>query len=212
MLQTDLPLLTDDEVVALAVDREMLWPAGTPTVDPESREQVAGAAFRGDRSLLARALLRSGNSSSPAELIGDHVRDAPGSIVAYIGDGRFARVSWGIASAHYPVPSGWLLETVSAAGLHRFSVEPLPDHCRYLEALLSGARDSGPDGGDGDEQVCILALGGLRTLRLAIARRGVVALADGSGEQAGEFGPFASTTPAEAISALVACVTATRLS
>jgi hypothetical protein len=202
-----LPLLTDDEVIALAVAREMVWPGGTPTVDTESRAQLIGAAFRGDRSLLARGLLHGDDGGSPAESIGDWVNDAPGRIVVYIGDDRLARSSWGIASAHYPSAEGWLLETVSAVGLHRFSVEALSDHRTYLDALLKGAEQAGPEGVDDGQRLCLLATTP-RGVLLATGRRGEVAVATRPPVSSDVSESFETVSPSDAIDRLIAAMTA----
>ncbi|HEY8718716.1 hypothetical protein [Pengzhenrongella sp.] len=48
--------LTDDEVVAASLLLSAIWPIGIRTVDVTDAEGVGRAAFRGERSLLARDL------------------------------------------------------------------------------------------------------------------------------------------------------------
>jgi hypothetical protein len=48
--------LTDDEVVAASILLSAIWPIGIRTVDVTDAEGVGRAAFRGERSLLARDL------------------------------------------------------------------------------------------------------------------------------------------------------------
>lgn len=134
--------LTDDEVAALAVDRQGAWPSGLPTVDISSAENLGAAVFRGQRSLLVRGLLDEGVPVASLQDVADIAVDAPDYLLVYLSDQELERASWGIASTHYR--GSWLLETVTPVGVHRLETRPRDEHQAYVRALVAAALVEGP--------------------------------------------------------------------
>lgn len=71
--------LTDDEVVAASILLSAVWPIGVRTVDVTDAEGVGRAAFRGERSLLARGLATVAEGRVQIE---DDVATAFGAVVS----------------------------------------------------------------------------------------------------------------------------------
>lgn len=107
------PNLTDDEIVALVVDRGLVWAGLLPTVDSLDESALAGAALRGQRSLFVRQLI-------PDEIDDLVVKCAQGVVVvaAYHQDAA-GDILLG-SSALYVFQSGHdlLLDVVSPLGVH----------------------------------------------------------------------------------------------
>jgi hypothetical protein len=211
---TDSLVLTDDEVVALAVARSSPWPSDLPTVDVTDPGQLEAAAFRGNRSLLVRGLLDDdGAASGDAAEVAASVLGTDRRLVVFLSDLEFRRAGWGLASSHHPSSTnGWLFEGVNALGLHAFAARPLSDHREYLEALLEGAVQAGPRSSEGEptsrggEWLCMIARAGADRAVLARARRdelgiGIVPIADG---QMGELGRLEVSEPKAAVEQLTA--------
>lgn len=174
-------MLTDDEVVAIAVDRGSFWPGALPTVSTQDGGALAEASFRGHRSLVVRGVLEgNGRLCATADHLASDIPGCRAFATVFLADDRLQRANWGLASSHYPAEDGWVLETVTPMGIHDLSIQKLDDHRRYMEALLEGARRAGPE----DQQeagevptaassICILGIGAGRTI-VATARRGSV--------------------------------------
>lgn len=112
-------LLTDDELVALAVDAGQRWPAPLPTVAGDDVAQLSAAAARGVRSLLVRGGLEG--SEPDARLA--TIASAAGSdrvVAGYVADAAGAPIGGGVVHAAIGTPSGWLLDEIQPSGLHRF--------------------------------------------------------------------------------------------
>ena len=187
-------LLTDDEVVAVAVDLKTHWPGALPTVASDDRTSLAATSSRGHRSLLVRDLLVDGSvggSRGPGPATA--VAGATAHVTVFLADDTFERASWGIASTHYPTAGGWVLGTISPTGVHHLSPQPEEDQRRYMAAILDGAPRFGPTASSGDDtagaetgqsrsrpaqptSVCVLAVGPEGPL-MATARRGEVGVA-----------------------------------
>lgn len=128
-------LLTDDEVVALAVEATGSWPTSLPTVDVESEQALLAAAMRGRRSMALRGLV--GSEAPDSELLDAVRRDAvdAGLVLSlYIADAAGSRLSRGVNLNAYRGPDAWLVENVSDVGIHQF--ELLDDQA--LGALYGG--------------------------------------------------------------------------
>ena len=194
-------LLTDDEVVAVALDRGTFWPGGLPTVAADDPADLAAASNRGHRSLLVRGLLGDTGRITPGGslAVATEVAGAAAHVSVFLADDDYRRASWGMASSHFPTATGWVLETITPTGVHHLTVHDADEHRRYLEAVLDSASRLGPapapagearDGADapggfpGEDgavrrtatSVCILAVAPAGAL-LARARRGEVGLA-----------------------------------
>jgi hypothetical protein len=137
-------LLTDDEVIALAADRGVLWPAGLPSVDVDVPEAVSAATFRGNRALVARGL-RTDDGSSSAETVALAVLTATHRTTVELVDDDGSIASYGISSAHHRTPDGrWCFEVVTPLGIHQLAIVPVEDHAAYLRALIEAAVSAGP--------------------------------------------------------------------
>lgn len=123
-------LLTDDEIVALAVDAGRSWPAPLPTVSVEDPAELGASAERGIRSLLARGAV-VGQQLDPRL---QAVTAAAGSsivIVCYLADGMGRPLPDTVTHAAIGIGGSWLLDEVFPMGLHRFG--------RFEDAAAVGA-------------------------------------------------------------------------
>ena len=202
---TEILLLTDEEVVALAAAREAAWPGGIPTVEGTERA-VREAAFRGGRSLYVRGLstddggLTQGLSDLVEIVIGGRSR-----IVGYLGDAEYRRNGWGMASTHYVAPTDrdWIFETVSPVGVHQLAQQPIETHRSHLETVLQAAFGLGPEQGAGPgepaEWLCLLAEGPELGVLVA-ARRGEVRVVE---LEPGDEVSVTRDDPAESVGAAI---------
>lgn len=148
--------LTDDELVAIAVDLSGPWFGGLPTVDVDSEESLAAAALRGHRSLLVRELLNAdGELEGDLPALAGRQVGSRDFITVYIGDAEHARASWGIASTHYRA-SEWILETVTVLGVHSLTVQPTESHRSYFKSLVATALSAGREGLDSEDNFLCL--------------------------------------------------------
>lgn len=148
--------LTDDELVAIAVDLSGPWLGGLPTVDLGSEESLAASALRGHRSLLVRELLNAdGELEGDLPALAGQQVGSRDFIAVYIGDAEHARASWGIASTHYRAVE-WILETVTVLGVHGLSIQPRENHRSYFENLVATALSTGPEGLDSEDNFLCL--------------------------------------------------------
>jgi hypothetical protein len=176
-------LLTDDELVALAVEQSKAWPTGLPTVDVEAVDALYAAALRGRRSLAVRGFFEVDVSGS--ELLDTIRRDAVGAegfICLYVADGDGARASGAVNINAYRSGADWLVETVSDIGVHQFA----PLNTRELTTLCHGLARAAYDrglAGEAAEALWIAAVGPARRELMSV-RKGAVdrhtILADGS--------------------------------
>jgi hypothetical protein len=204
--------LTDDEVAALAVEFVGPWPTGMPTVLETDPGAVTAASFRGRRSLVVRGLVDDAGEIDSALLSLCSIIPAGGaSILVYLADAAFDLAGWGVLSGHYPSEESWVLETLSPTGIHHVSRVPAIDHCVYLEALLLGAEQAGPEtAGSGGREVkspallCALARGPGGAV-LAAARHGEIVIGGVSlgNERVVPDRALSLTTAHDAVSALV---------
>jgi len=116
-------LLTDDEIVALCAVVGRPWPVGLITVGATTEEMVA-AGRRGMRSLLVRQLASEaadGSGVRPHEILTRDVMgflDATRRVGVYIAPASDHSVLAGAAVTAAQTSGGWLLDTVTAAGVH----------------------------------------------------------------------------------------------
>jgi len=116
-------LLTDDEIVALCAVDGRPWPLGLITVGATTAEMVA-AGMRGMRSLLVRQLATEaadGSGVRPHESLARDVvgfLDATRRVGAYVAPASDHSVLAGAAVTAAQTSDGWLLDTVTAAGVH----------------------------------------------------------------------------------------------
>jgi hypothetical protein len=184
-------VLTDDEVVAFAIDHGTFWPGDLPTIDSKDSDALAAAAFRGHRSLLVRGLLGEDGMVQPR--VTDLCSPVLGSnsyVVTFLASTSLTRAGWGVASAHFPSSDGWIFETLNPVGVHRLFRKPITYHRAFLRALLLGVLESGPTVGFETQSsteattLCLLGVGSesvvLATAMRHVIRVGPVELVDGA--------------------------------
>src|SRR3954463_15314949 len=102
-------LLTDDELVALAVEQSKAWPTGLPTVDVQTADGLYAAALRGRRSLAVRGFF---DAEAPGSALLDIVRrdavGAEGSVSLYVADRDGARMQGAVNVNAYRSAEAWL--------------------------------------------------------------------------------------------------------
>lgn len=117
-------LLTDDEVVAAAIQREKSWPHPLPTVELTS-DSLLSAGARGARSLLVREMARTNDSSlvldEALSSLVDQVGDSTVRAIAYVVDISKPSELAG-SSTYLYLPSDdtteGVLDLVSSSGVH----------------------------------------------------------------------------------------------
>lgn len=169
-------MLTDDELAAIAIDRDTYWPADLPTVDTDDPADLLSAMIRGRRSLLVRGLIDDeGTADGSVEMLGDHLAGATHTITVYLGGPDLLRVSPVLASVHYPMAGYWVAETITPGGVHAFTNNPRDIHIAYLQRIMQEAVSTGlpPEGVTGDEPwfVCVAVSDGQQTT-IHAARKG----------------------------------------
>lgn len=169
-------VFTDDEIAAIAIDRDTYWPADLPTVDTDDPADLLAAMIRGQRSLLVRGLIDAEGTSDPSvQLLGDQLAGATQSITVYIGGPDLLRVSPVLASVHYPMPGDWVAETITPGGVHAFTATSRDIHIAYFERVIQEAVSTGlpAEGVTGDDPwfVCIAVSDG-RQATIHAARKG----------------------------------------
>ena len=115
-------VLTDDEIVAVALERRIAWPVPFPTVATDV-DHLAAAAARGRRSLLVRGLATPSDSrvelSQP--VIDTLDRAVSGRIVlAWVASLDEPTVFAGSSTLLSRRPDGDQLDLTSASGIHDF--------------------------------------------------------------------------------------------
>lgn len=167
-------LLTDDELVALAVEQSRAWPTGLPTVAVELPDSLFAAALRGRRMLAVRDMF---NPAAPGkellELVRRDVVGATGLVCLYIADQVGNRMQDAVNINAFQSGTDWLVETVSDAGVHQFArLAP-----QELESLYLGLAQAAFERGLADEQADALWVAAISEdrRRSISVRRGVVA-------------------------------------
>jgi hypothetical protein len=140
--------LTDDELVALAVDRGRPWPTPLPTVNLEDAKEIQRSALRGLRSLGVRGGLRDGELIPPLDEVAAATASQPG-LLLYRGDeAGDPRPGSGLGIAVVALPgSSWLLDEVSASGVHLLRL--VDDTNEVIEFLVGALERNASVQGDG---------------------------------------------------------------
>lgn len=124
---SEIPMLTDDEVVALSVRLAAPWRTVLPTVDLTSEERVLASIMRGSRSLYVRGLLDPETDELDERLL-THLR-AIGErrvVLAAYAAGSDGEPLDGAASQYFFGRTGdaqWQCDAVSAGGVHTFGAD-----------------------------------------------------------------------------------------
>ncbi|UXA19101.1 hypothetical protein [Mycobacterium sp. SMC-4] len=159
-------LLTDDEIVAICAADGRPWPLSLATVGTTT-EELTRAGVRGMRSLMVRRLTGS-NADAPGvrpnALIARDVAaflDAPYRVGAYIAPRSDHSVLAGAAVTAAKSDDGWVLDTVTAAGVHALRAAT-PEEAEDAILALAQSAYSGElfaDIDDVDQWACVVRFG-----------------------------------------------------
>lgn len=159
-------LLTDDEIVALCAAAGQPWPIGLPTVEPTS-EELTRAGVRGMRSLLVRRLTGSDAEQPgfrPNQMIAEDVEAflrATERIGIYVAPADNHDAIGGASISTGRTPDGWIIDTVTAAGVHALRAGTASEAAETVltlaEAAYSGEAFAGDD--PPDQWVCVIRFG-----------------------------------------------------
>lgn len=142
--------LTDDEAVALAVTLSEPWRAPLPTVDLSSKDDLAGALFRGRRSLAVRDLTDA--EGTPAGLADTLLKRMGTGLRAMFlladGDGNWLPDGVTLYLYGLTVDDIELSHVVAAAGVHYFRIAPPPGQWEALTGLAGTVFTDGFGGDD----------------------------------------------------------------
>jgi hypothetical protein len=173
----DLLTLTDDEAIALATLFPGQWRAPLPTVDVTNREKLAGAVYRGRRSLVVRDL--AGPDATPTGAAAEVAKRIATGLRAFIlfADEADSWVPDGITMYLYgpALDAIEVSQTVGAAGVHYFRLAPPAGQWRALVMLAEGVYADGFTGpsaqGEKTRPAAVLLYvvrpDGLRSVRVA---------------------------------------------
>jgi hypothetical protein len=154
-------LLTDDELVALCIIDGRPWPLGLTTVGTAS-EALTQAGLRGVRSLVVRRLLTDSNGT-----VGRPDPTVAQEVSAFIGAEK--RVGAHIATAADPsvlagasvnaalTPDGWLLDTVTADGIHALRRVSAEAAATTVIDFVEAVQNSHPTEADGRVASVVIA-------------------------------------------------------
>ena len=181
MTTTEAPnavLLTDDEIVALALRSGVAWRAPLPTVG-QSEEELTRAAARGWRALLVRELVV--DRDHPAPELQDVLAAQEAKIIArtFVADANGVPLDGTSWSTYYRLTDGHvLIEVISSEGVHSFTTGTV-DECSSLitAAVDTVQREGVPDRSEtGAAGFCVVAPG--RPARVLTVGEGVLRLTD----------------------------------
>lgn len=158
----DLPMLTDDELVAIATRLPTAWRTPLPTVDLADHDAAMAALLRGARSLYVRGLLDVDTDTLEPTLAA-HLTDlgsrplAVGVFAADV-DGEPLRgrpVQYFFA---HPAETHWMCDSVSAGGVHTFSVDDATNvHQDALRAVRAVTAAGVQDGTPGTTRLAVVS-------------------------------------------------------
>jgi hypothetical protein len=152
-------LLSDDEVVALAVTEATGWPVPLTTV-PTTPSELGAAVLRGRRSLAIRELVGSDGSTS-AE-VSEPVKSAVSAPVrwyAYTAARDSLSVPSGSSTYAFLQGESATIDTVSAAGVHRFATGTAEEASDLIVALAKNVFDHGFRGAEGEGSLVVGSTG-----------------------------------------------------
>lgn len=174
-------LLTDDEVVALCVLDGRPWPLGLITVDATAAD-LARAGARGLRSLFVRQLLVGADGVTRAEstlaAVLSAFLDAKDRVGAYVAPAVDHSVLGGMSVGAARTDTGWLLDTVTADGVHAFRYATADAAASTVRALAQKAY-TGELFGAQTGWVCVLRFGVDGQNSVAVARQVATGVVDG---------------------------------
>ena len=116
------PMVTDDEVVAISVRLEAPWRTILPTVTLEPAERALVAMMRGSRSLYVRGLLDAESDELDPGLLAHFqaLGERPVRIAVYAADTEGEALDGSAAQYFFAHPGDehWLCDAISAGGVH----------------------------------------------------------------------------------------------
>lgn len=153
-------LLTDDEVVALALRSGTIWRAPLPTVG-DSEEELTRAAARGWRALLVRELVVDRDNAAPE--LHDVLAAQEAKIIArtFVADGNGVPLDGASWSTYYQLSgSQALIEVISSEGVHSFTSASLDQCSTLIGAAVEAVRSAGlPEAAESAARFCVIAPG-----------------------------------------------------
>lgn len=175
-------LLTDDEVVTVALLYRRPWPAPVATVDLESRDEVTSSLLRGRRSLVARGLMREVPAGAALDarlesLVDTALGAPPEMVVTVVDPARETQVA-GVWLTAVPDGTGsaWAVVSAGPDGLQAIEQADRTAVRERVEGLVVEAvRDGVPGSAEGEALLSVnrRTAGEPRTL---LARRGQAAV------------------------------------
>ena len=116
------PMMTDDEVVAVSVRLEAPWRTILPTVALEPSERALVAVMRGSRSLYVRDLLDADSDELDPVLLAHFkaLGERPVRIAVYAADRDGEALDGAVAQYFFARPGDghWMCDAISAGGVH----------------------------------------------------------------------------------------------
>lgn len=176
-------LLTDDEVVAAAIQRGKTWPHPLPTVELDA-DALLSAGARGARSLLVRGLARTDGSALVIDesicSIVDRVADSLQRALAYIADRSDPAALAGSSTYLYLTSDAYrpvVLDLVSASGVHNLREVTRAEGVELFLAAVENVFRLGIRNGDNDRDPALFVATD-RGARAAAVVRGRVAFGE----------------------------------
>lgn len=149
--------LTDDEVVAIAVRAGIAWPTMLPTVDVLEPEELAKAALRGDRSLVARGFMhRVGDGAvSLIPTVKDYINPIltrQPVLGVYVATEDLTYIPNGLTYVHYDTQtaSEWVTDVITDGGIHHLSTTTGKEARETAMLLVQSAFENGLSGPQDD--------------------------------------------------------------
>lgn len=158
LTQLDMPMLTDDEIVAVSARLDAPWRTLLPTVGLDHPEAVTAAILRGSRSLYVRGLLDAETDELDPNLLGlmQKVGAKPVRLAAYASQENGDAVI-GVPAQYFFAEQGdiiWLVDSISGGGVHTFGTDTASDVAAELRTAIRHVLSVGvqlPPGGPGAE-------------------------------------------------------------
>jgi hypothetical protein len=189
-------LLTDDEIVALCAIDGRPWPLGLITVG-STAEELTRAGMRGMRSLLVRqlAIQVDGSELRPHEVLARDIVGFLGAtrrIGAYIASASDHSALAGAAVTAAQTSDGWLLDTVTATGVHALRRTSADDAAATVADMAEQAYDGllFNDADDPAAWVCVVRHGLDSENAFAVGKGILHGAVDGSAVENWDAGPI----------------------
>jgi hypothetical protein len=183
----DTALLTDDEIVALCAVDGRPWPVGLTTVDATA-DDLTRAGMRGMRSLMVRRLAHHDADAPgmrPHQLIADDVTaflDSTDRVGAYIAPASDHSVIAGASVTAARTPTGWVVDTATAAGVHALRHTTDDEAADVVVGLIEQAYDGTLFSTDEERAawMCVVRFGPQLVNAIAVSHGSATGTVDGA--------------------------------